>query len=123
MYDRCEFTLTVTHNDLRGFNMLNSTLSLNESLGFLQNPTAAEEMFQKSLNMSFIGRISGKIDEPRPIKIEEIEDSIFTTPTKQAERIDFSRLRAEEGSEMKESRVELEEGKYAFIRSFSKEGE
>jgi hypothetical protein len=42
MYEGCDFTLTISQNDFRAVNMVNSTISLNESAPLLSMPAAAE---------------------------------------------------------------------------------
>lgn len=79
MYEKCDLTLTISQNDFKAVNLLNSTFSLNESAPLFTLPAAAEEFFQKSLNMSYIGHMSGQKENLRA-KFEELEEPIVTTP-------------------------------------------
>ncbi len=90
MHERCDFTISVSHSEFKAVNLLNSTFSLNESAPLLIIPAAVEDVFQKSLNMSYIGHMSGKKDNLHTIRIDELEEHIATTPQYQPERITFS---------------------------------
>lgn len=120
MNERNDFALSASQSEFKAVNLLNSTISLNESAPFLTFPQAAEEMFQKSLNMSYIGHISGKKDHLNAIRIDELEEHIFTTPNFRQEGVTISQVKVEEEEES-ESVIREEDVKYAFVRSLSKD--
>lgn len=122
MHERCDFALTISQSEFKATHLLNSTYSLNESAPLLNFPQAAEEMFQKSLNMSYIGLMSGKKEHPHPIRIDELEEHILTPPNFRQERVTISQVEVEEVEES-ESSIREEEAKYAFVRSLSKDGQ
>jgi hypothetical protein len=122
MHEKCEFALSISQSEFKATHLLNSTFSLNESAPLLSFPQAAEEMFQQSLNMSYIGHMSGKKGHLHPIRADELEERTLTTPNFRQEPATYSQVKVEEVEES-ESSIGEEDVKYAFVRSLSKDGQ